>query len=57
MQNEQINNNIIKLDFGSASANLFTDFSYFQKTKSLILGEFFDFHPNRPHYKINIQRR
>jgi hypothetical protein len=49
MQNEQINNNIVELDFGSASANLSTDFNYFQKPKSLILREFFDFQPNQSH--------
>jgi len=51
MQNEQINNDIIELDVGSASASANTscDFSYFRKPKSLMLGEFFDFHPCQPH--------
>lgn len=69
MQNEHIHNNIIELEFRSASANLSTDFNYFKKPKSLVLGEFFDFHPNQPHLthsfksskaflgKNNIQRR
>lgn len=70
MQNEQ-NNDAYKLDFGPASApaNASTDFSYFQKPKSLTLVEFFDFHPHQPHLtypfksskaflgKNNIQRR
>ncbi|KAL4122585.1 hypothetical protein QTP88_014887 [Uroleucon formosanum] len=68
-QNGQINNDIIGRDFGSASTNMSSDFSYFKKPKSLALGEFFDFHPYQPHLthpfksskvflgKNNIQRR
>ncbi|KAL4121497.1 hypothetical protein QTP88_013997 [Uroleucon formosanum] len=68
-QNGQINNDIIGRDFGSASTNMSSDFSYFKKPKSLALGEFFDFHPHQPHLthpfksskvflgKNNIQRR
>ncbi|KAL4091506.1 hypothetical protein QTP88_026182 [Uroleucon formosanum] len=68
-QNGQINNDIIGRDFGSASTNMSSDFSYFKKPKSLALGEFFDFHPHQPYLthpfksskvflgKNNIQRR
>ncbi|KAL4097417.1 hypothetical protein QTP88_022200 [Uroleucon formosanum] len=48
-QNGQINNDIIGRDFGSASTNMSSDFSYFKKPKSLALGEFFDFHPHQPY--------